>query len=64
MAGEDKMIIEHTEVDDSLQGQGVGKKLQAELVAWVRAHGIHVLPLCPFAKATFARMPEWQDVLA
>jgi len=21
------------------------------------------LPLCPFAKATFQRMKEWQDVL-
>jgi len=63
MAGDRKMIIEHTEVDESLQGQGIGKKLQAELVDYVRANGIKVLPLCPFAKATFQRMKEWQDVL-
>jgi len=63
MAGDNKMIIEHTEVDPALQGQGMGKKIQAALVAYVREHGIRVLPLCPFAKATFQRMKEWQDVL-
>lgn len=64
MAGEHKMIIEHTEVDDSLGGQGIGKRLQTELVAYVREHGMKVLPLCPFAHAMFKKMPEWQDVLA
>ena len=63
MAGEHKMIIEHTDVDDSLRGQGVGKKLLEVLVNYVRANNIKVLPLCPFAKATFAKVAEWQDVL-
>ncbi len=63
MAGDTKIIIEHTEVDDSLRGQGVGKKLQAQLVAYVREKGIKVVPLCPFAKATFDKVEEWQDVL-
>lgn len=63
MAGEHKMIIEHTLVDESLKGQGIGKKLQAELVAYVREKGIRVLPLCPFAKAMFEKTKEWQDVL-
>jgi uncharacterized protein len=64
MAGEHKMIIDHTQVDEVLKGQGIGKKLQAELVAYVRAHDIKVIPLCPFAKATFQKTKEWQDVLA
>jgi predicted GNAT family acetyltransferase len=64
MAGEQKMIIEHTDVDDSLRGQGVGKKLLAELVAYVRATNIKVIPLCPFAKATLDKATEWQDILA
>jgi predicted GNAT family acetyltransferase len=63
MAGEKKMIIEHTEVDESLKGQGIGKQLQASLVEFVRDHDIKVIPLCPFANATFKRMKEWQDVL-
>lgn len=63
MAGENKMIIEHTEVDDSLKGEGIGKKLLGELVDYVRANNIKVIPLCPFANATFKRTKEWQDVL-
>ncbi|MBN3583446.1 N-acetyltransferase [Algoriphagus aestuarii] len=63
MAGSKKMIIEHTEVDDSLQGQGIGAKLLEALVEYVRKEGIKVLPLCPFAKATFKKRPDLQDVL-
>lgn len=63
-SGEKKIIIDHTEVDPSLQGQGIGKKLQAELVVYVRENNIKVVPLCPFANATFKKMPEWQDVLS
>jgi uncharacterized protein len=63
MAGDKKMIIDHTEVDDSLKGQGIGKKLLSDLVDYVRANNIKVFPLCPFASATFKRTKEWQDVL-
>jgi len=63
MADGKLMIIEHTEVDDSLRGQGIGKKLQQSLVDYVRMNNIKVIALCPFAKATFERMKEWQDVL-
>ncbi|RNL86321.1 N-acetyltransferase [Sinomicrobium pectinilyticum] len=64
MAGEKKMIIEHTGVDESLKGQGTGKKLLETLVEYVREKGIKVVPLCPFANATFKKVTEWQDVLA
>lgn len=63
-AGPDKMIIDHTEVDDSLKGQGVGKKLLAQLVDFVRQEKIKVIPLCPFAKATLEKTKEWQDIMA
>lgn len=63
MAGSEKMIIEHTEVGDSLRGQGVGMKLLEALVDEVRVTNIRVLPLCPFAKAAFQRRPDLQDVL-
>jgi predicted GNAT family acetyltransferase len=63
-AGEKKMIIDHTNVDDSLKGQGIGKRLLSNLVDFVRANGIKVIPLCPFANATFQKVKDWQDVLA
>ncbi|MCE7057019.1 N-acetyltransferase [Algoriphagus sp. AGSA1] len=64
MAGPAKMIIEHTEVDESLKGQGIGGKLLEELVAYVRKEEIKVIPLCPFAKAMFKKKEDLRDVLA
>jgi uncharacterized protein len=63
MAGDKTMIIDHTDVDDSLKGKGIGKKLLNELVNYVRQEQIRVIPLCPLAKATFEKTKEWQDVL-
>jgi predicted GNAT family acetyltransferase len=60
----DKMIIEHTEVDDSLGGKGVGKQLVSAAVDYARTEGLKIIPLCPFANSVFKRMKEWQDVLA
>ncbi|MEZ5429548.1 MAG: GNAT family N-acetyltransferase [Pyrinomonadaceae bacterium] len=63
MAGEKRMIIDHTEVDDSLRGEGAGKKLVAEGVRYARENDLKLLPLCPFAKAVIEKTPEFQDVL-
>ena len=59
-----KMIIEHTEVDESLEGKGVGKQLVHTAVEYARTHNIKIVPLCPFAKSLLDKMPEWHDVLA
>lgn len=64
MAGEKMLIIEHTDVNISLKGKGVGKKLLAALVDYARIDHIQVIPLCPFAKAVFEKTREWQDVLS
>ena len=62
-AGPDKMIIDHTGVDDSLRGKGVGYKLVEASVNYARQNSISILPLCPFAKAVFTKRSEYQDVL-
>ena len=62
-AGDDKIIIDHTEVDDSLQGEGAGKQLVEASVHYARRKGIKILPLCPFAKATIEKNSDWHDVL-
>ena len=58
-----RMIIEHTEVDESLKGQNIGKRLLESLVHFVREHEIKVVPYCPFAKAMLEKTLEWQDIL-
>lgn len=63
LQGDQRMIIEHTEVDASLRGKGIGRQLLAALVTHVRTNNLRVLPLCSFARTTFERTPEWQDVL-
>ena len=63
MAGPTKLIIEHTEVNENLKGQGVGQQLLEKLVEFVRKEGAKVIPLCPFAKATFKKRGDLQDVL-
>lgn len=62
-AGEQRIIIDHTEVDDAFAGQGIGKKLFDEAVNFARNANIKVLPLCPFAKKMFDKSPELADLL-
>lgn len=64
MAGHDKMIIDHTEASPDHSGKGIGKNLVLAAVDVARKKGIKIIPLCPFAKKTFEKMLEIQDVLA
>jgi predicted GNAT family acetyltransferase len=61
-AGEDRIIIDQ-EVDDVLRGKSAGKQLVAKAVEFARARGIKIVPLCPFAKSVFDKVPEYRDVL-
>ena len=60
----DTVILIHTEVGDALRGQGAGKRLVEAAVHWARAEHLRLVPRCPFARATFEKHPELQDVLA
>ena len=63
-AGADKIIIDHTEVDDSLKGEGAGKKMVFESVRYARENDLKIIPLCPFAKSVFEKNEDLADVLA
>jgi len=62
-AGDQRFIIDHTEVDSSLEGKGVGKALVTTAVEFAREKGVLILPLCPYAKKVIERTPEFQDVV-
>jgi len=62
-AGEDKLIIDHTHVEDELRGQSVGRKLLDQLVKMARDKNIQIIPLCPFAKSVFDKDSTIHDVL-
>ena len=63
MPSPDKMIIEHTEVSDELQGKNVGYQLVNTAIEYARTHHIKIIPLCPFANSVFKKKPEFADVL-
>jgi predicted GNAT family acetyltransferase len=62
-ANQSLIIIDHTDVDPSLAGQGVGRALLDALVAWARGSHTKVMPLCPFAAAQFKKDASIRDVL-
>jgi predicted GNAT family acetyltransferase len=63
MTTPNKMVIEHTEVDDELRGQNIGFQLVQAGVEYARQHNIKITVWCPFAKKVFDRKPDWHDVL-
>lgn len=55
-------IIDHTFVDDQLRGQGIANQLVEKVVEKARAEQKTIIPLCPFAKGQFERIPSYADV--
>ncbi|MDV3506215.1 GNAT family N-acetyltransferase [Elizabethkingia anophelis] len=59
VAGEDKIIIDHTEVDEAFGGRGIGKQLLN-----ARENNIKIIPLCPYANRVLHSSDEYKDILA
>ena len=62
-AGDKVFIVDHTEVDDSLEGKGIGKQFVQHAVEFAREKGLKIIPLCTFTKRMIDKTPEYQDVL-
>jgi len=60
----DRMVIEHTEVDDALQGNKVGTDLVLAAVEYARTKHLKIVPNCPFARQKLKGQDEYKDVLA
>jgi predicted GNAT family acetyltransferase len=64
LAESNLMIINHTEVDDSLKGKNIGNQLVNAAVEFARAHQLKIFPLCPFANAVMKKKKaQYADVL-
>lgn len=61
-AGSDKLIIDHTGVEEKFGGKGFGKLLVMKAVEFARETNIKILPLCPFAKKVFDTDSTLNDV--
>jgi predicted GNAT family acetyltransferase len=63
-AGTSKFIIDHTGVEGSFSGRGLGRQLVMKAVEYARNNAVKILPLCPFAKKVFDKEASIQDVRA
>ena len=54
----------HTEVPPAFEGRGIAAALVREALAWARAQGLKVWPLCSYVAVYMRRHPETQDLLA
>lgn len=61
--GKTGIIIDHTQVDKKLKGQGAGKQLVTKAVEFAREKGLKIMPLCTFAKSVFDKEIAFRDVL-
>jgi predicted GNAT family acetyltransferase len=60
----DTIVFTHTEVDDDLEGQGIGSALARGALDDVRAAGERrVVPRCPFIAGWIDKHPEYADLV-
>ena len=60
----DVLLLTHTEVPPELAGRGIAAALVAQALAWARAQGLKVRPLCSYVAVYMRRHGETQDLLA
>lgn len=57
------LIFTHAEVDEAVEGQGVGSALARGALDQARTTGLQVRPACPFISDYIDNHPEYQDML-
>jgi|TARA_R110000737_G_scaffold343954_1_gene370535 predicted GNAT family acetyltransferase len=62
-SGNDRIIIDHTEVSDKLRGTGAGKEMVYKAAKFAEERKISIIPLCPFAKSVFDKNKDLRHVL-
>ena len=58
-----RIVIEHTEVGDSLRGMNVGLQLVTKAVEYAQQEDLKIIPHCPYARSVISKRPEWQQLV-
>jgi hypothetical protein len=53
-----RLVLVHTEVPESLGGQGIGGRLVAAAVERARREDLTLVPVCPYARQWLERHPD------
>ena len=59
----EQMVINHTQVFDGYEGQGIARQMVMAAVDFARKNNRTILPVYSYAKAVLTRTDEYQDVL-
>ena len=57
----EQMVIDHTQVFDGFEGQGIARQLVMAAVDFARENGRQIIPVCSYAKAVQTRSEEYQN---
>ena len=57
------IVINHTGVDEELQGKNIGFQLVEAVVKQARAEGKKIVPVCSFAKSIIEKSEDFKDVV-
>jgi predicted GNAT family acetyltransferase len=57
------VVLVHTEVDEAVEGTGVGSQLVRGAFEDLRARGLRLVAVCPFVAAYLRRHPQCGDLL-
>jgi len=60
----DEIFLTHTEVDPSMEGQGIGSQLVKDVLEYSKKENLKVAPICPYIAAYIKRHPEYKSLLA
>lgn len=61
--GNGDYVIKHTEVKDSLSGQGAGKRLVDTMVDFARQEDKKIKAECPFARSVMEKDDDYRQLL-
>ncbi|OEK00407.1 hypothetical protein BFP97_02260 [Roseivirga sp. 4D4] len=59
----DRIIVQHTQVDQSQKGKGLGKRLFDQMIEYAKSNELSVVPRCNFTQKMFERYPEHNSLL-
>jgi predicted GNAT family acetyltransferase len=61
---DETLALVHTEVDESLEGQGVGSHLVEGVLHYVEQNNLKIVSVCPFISTYLKRHPDWNRVVS
>jgi predicted GNAT family acetyltransferase len=64
LRGGEVYLLDHTEVPEALEGQGVGSALVEKTLQWIEERGGKIIPTCPFVAAYLERHLSWKRLVA